>query len=156
MFKRTRYLLLTVGVFTVVRPLYAQGPFLGVLEEVPGVYAGEPSHRAVRVIFEKNRNAWKALPSECPDQKCLSSIASSYPREVKWVVTFDGRKIGEITGRTPADFNFYSHVGLQEISGSGAVPTIGQRSAEFGGFLDTAVYRPLVTNSQPYFTDPEK
>src|SRR6185295_16255390 len=30
---------------------------------------------------------------------------------------------------------------------------LGKRSTEFGGFIGTPVYRPLVANSQPYFKD---
>lgn len=134
---------------------WAQHSYLGILEDVPGTYAGEPNARAVRVVFEKDGSAWKALPSNCPDQSCLKMILLSYPREVNWTVAFDGRNLGRITGKTPSEFKFYSHVGLQQISSQGSIPTIGKRAEEYGGFLGTAVYRPLITNSQPYFRDPD-
>jgi len=128
---------------------------LGVLEDVPGVYAGESDHPGVRVVFRKEGRDWQAFPSHCPDEQCLKRIPSEYPREVSWTIAFDGRNLGQITGRTPKEFHFYSHVGLQEIAGPGSVPVVGERSTEYGGFTDASVYRPLVANSKPYFKDPE-
>lgn len=135
--------------------LSAQTTYLGILEDVPGVYAGEPNHRAIRVVFQKKGNAWQALPSRCPDQICLKTISSSYPPEVRWTVTFDGRDLGQVTARTPDEFEFYSRVGQQRITSTAPIPSVGKRSAEFGGFTDQAVYRPLVVNSKPYYKDPE-
>lgn len=135
--------------------LSAQTVYLGILEDVPGVYAGEPNFRAVRVVFQKNKDGWQALPSNCPDQTCLKTISSSYPPRVSWTVAFDGRNLGQLTAQTPKEFKFYSHVGQQEITSPAAIPIIGKRSTDFGGFTDQAVYRPLVVNSQPYFKDPE-
>jgi hypothetical protein len=60
-----------------------------------------------------------------------------------------------VTGATPKEFGFYSDVGLQAITGTGPVPAIGMRAAEFGGFLETPVLRPLLANSERYFKDPE-
>jgi hypothetical protein len=150
-----RFVLLAFACVTLTPTLGAQTTFLGALEDVPGVYTDEPNSYAVRVLFEKDGGEWKALPSDCPDQSCLRTISSSYPREVIWTVTFDGRNLGRITGKTPKEFKFYSHVGLQEITSSGSVPVVGKRSPHYGGFTDQSVYRPLVTNSQPYFQDPE-
>jgi len=136
-------------------PGSAQNLALGVLEDVPGVYAGEPNSRSVRVLFQKNGSDWEAFPSNCPDESCLKTIASKYPREVTWTIAFDGRDLGQVTGRTPKQFDFYSHVGLQEVVSTGLIPTVGNRSAEYGGFTDASVYRPLVAVSRPYFKDPE-
>jgi hypothetical protein len=132
-----------------------QGVVLGVLEDVPGVYAGESNSRQVRVAFRKVGQEWEAFPSSCPNQSCLKTISSQYPNEVVWTISFDGRNLGQVTGQTPKEFNYYSRVGLQQIKNSGPVPTIGKRSTEYGGFTDASVYRPLVANSQPYFKDPE-
>jgi hypothetical protein len=133
----------------------AQRLVLGALEDVPGSYAGEPNSRRVRVLFEKNGAQWQAFPSECTDETCLKSVSSKYPREVNWTIAFDGRDIGHITARTPKEFDLYSHVGLQEVMSSGPVPTVGKKSAEYGGFAGAAVYRPLVAVSEPNFKDPE-
>ena len=62
--------------------------------------------------------------------------------------------MGRITAQTPKNFEFYGHIGLQNIT-SGSIPTLGKRSREFGGFTGGTVYRPLVTNSRPYFKDPD-
>ena len=127
---------------------------LGVLEDVPGAYLGEPHSYGVRVAFQKNGSNWQAFPTDCADQSCLKTESRQYPDKVVWNVAFDGRKLGEVTGQTPKEFRFYSYIGLQEIKG-GIVPTVGKRSAEYGGFTGVSVYRPLLTNAQPYFEDPE-
>ncbi len=131
-----------------------QKTVLGVLEDVPGVHAGQPNSHGVRVAFQKNGKNWQAFPSECAHQGCLKTVSAQYPREVVWTIVFDGRSLGQVVGKTPEEFRFYSHVGLQEVKGR-SVPTIGKRSAEYGGFTDASVYRSLVANSQPYFKDPE-
>jgi hypothetical protein len=151
----TYLILIFVSLTSVAATATGQALVLGVLEDVPGVYAGEPNSRQVRVVFRKVGNEWEAFPSNCPDQSCLKTISSQYPNEVVWTVSFDGRRLGKVTGQTPKEFNYYSHVGLQQIKDSVTVPTVGKRSAEFGGFSEAAVFRPLVANSQPYFSDPE-
>jgi len=133
-----------------------QGVLLGVLEDVPGDYYGEPNSRHVRVVFQKVGKDWEAFPSDCPDQSCLKTTPAKYPKEVLWTVSYDGRKLGRLTGETPKEFNFYSHIGLQQIKANSLVPTIGKRSAEYGGYTGASVLRPLILNSQPYFNDPEK
>ena len=154
--------LLLVGVMLILLVLTstaawgsAQRVALGMLEDVPGSYAGEPNSRRVRVLFEKNGAEWQAFPSECPDEACLKTVSSKYPGEVTWTIAFDGRDIGRVTARTPKEFDSYSHLGLQEVISTGPVPTVGKRSAEYGGFADAVVYRPLVAVSQPNFKDPE-
>lgn len=132
-----------------------QSTVLGVLEDVPGVYFGEGNSRKMRVVFRKDSRDWHAFRSQCPDQDCLRTVTSEYPREVTWTITFDGNNLGKVTARTPREFNFYSHVGLQEITGKNTVPTVGARSTRYGGFADAEVFRPLIANSQPYFKDPE-
>jgi len=150
-----RAFLVTLSLVPAFLKLSAQTTIVGVLEDVPGVYAGEANFRGVRIAFHKNGGDWRPFPSNCPDQKCLRSVSSSYPHQVNWTVTFDGKKVGELTGRTPKEFQFYSHIALQEITSRGPVPSIGKKSQEFSGFLETAVYRPLITSSQSYFADPD-
>ena len=132
----------------------AQKVILGVLEDVPGVYAGEADSPGVRVVFRYDGSRWSAYPT-CHDQQCLVSIVSKYPAHSAWTIGFDGHAIGNISSRTPPNFKFYSHIGLQEIENRSSVPWVGKKSAEFGGFLDEAVYRPLVANSQPDMSDPD-
>jgi hypothetical protein len=133
----------------------AQNIILGVLEENRGHYAGDSNYRDVRVVFEKNGNGWQPFPSNCPDRNCLKTVTSSYPPEVAWTIAFDGRNLGRVVSRTPNDFRWYSDVGQQEIT-SANPPTIGARSVEFGGYTDAVVHRPLLANSEPYFSDPER
>lgn len=132
-----------------------QSVILGVLEDNQGHFAGEPNFRTVRVVFQKKGLHWQAFQSNCPDSSCLKTIASKYPPEVTWTIAFDGRNVGQVTSRAPQEFRWYSSVGQQDITRKGPIPTIGERSSEFGGFTDAAVYRPLVANSQPYFKDPQ-
>lgn len=128
---------------------------LGALEELPGSYAGQPNFRSVRVLFQKNGRDWQSFPSNCPDSACLKTIPTQYPREIAWTVGFTGKAVGQVTGRTPNEFKFYSDVGLQEITSKGPVPTVGKRSAEYGDFSGYPVFRPLIASSQRSFVDPE-
>lgn len=132
----------------------AQQTVLGVLEEVPGVYTGEPNSYGVRVVFYRDGQVWKAYPDDCRNQACLKAVPLQYPREIHWTISFDGKSLGEVTGETPSEFHLYSGIGLQKITGPGTVPSLGKASKEFAGFLDEPVHRPLVANSQPYFKDP--
>ena len=150
-----RVLLIFLMLTSTAAQTLGQSIVLGVLEDVPGDYAGASNSHGVRVVFQKQGTNWQAFPSNCVDQDCLKTVASQYPQEVVWTIAFDGRSLGQITGRTPKDFSFYSHVGLQEVVGEGSVPAIGKKSTEYGGFDGASVYRPLVANSQPYFKDPE-
>ena len=140
---------------TIVLAAVAQGPIVGILEDVPGAYAGQPNVSEVRVVFRKVAQGWIAFPSNCPDQKCLRSAPLKFPREVIWNIGLDGKPLGKVTARTPSEFKFYADVGLQEITSKTPIPTVGKRSVEFDGYSDAPVYRPLVANSEPYFNDPD-
>lgn len=135
---------------------FAQNIILGVLEESKGHYAGEPSYRDVRVIFQKSGGVWQAFQSDCEDQACLKAVSSTYPIETKWTIAFDGRNLGQVVSHAPSDFRWYSDVGQQTIISTNPVPTVGTRSAEFGGYTEASVYRPLVANSKAYFGDPDQ
>jgi hypothetical protein len=130
------------------------GVILGVLEDRPGHYAGEPNFRAVRILFQKLGNKWEPFQSDCHDRECLRLIAKDYPQQISWTVAFDGKEIGRISTQAPDDFAWYSDVGLERITGTGPVPTLGERSQEFSGWLSEPVYRPLVAVSKPNFSDP--
>ncbi|UWZ85368.1 hypothetical protein [Occallatibacter riparius] len=134
------------------RVAFGQGPIVGVLEDVPDEYGGNSSP-GVRVVFKKDGNDWKAFPT-CGDVDCLTTVSQQYPQQVTWTIAFDGRGLGQVTGRIPTGFSFYSRVGLQDV-GNGALPRVGSRSAAYGGESGASVYRPLVANSQPYVSDPE-
>jgi hypothetical protein len=150
MFMRTFTLLLAL-----VAPAVAQSTIIGVLEDVPPFVAGARDRWAVRVVFEKKGTEWQAFPSNCPDEQCLSSVASEFPREVVWNISFDGKSLGKVAATTPKRFDYYAEVGLQKITSQGPIPFVGVRSSEFGGYTDAAVFRPLVANSEPFVTDPD-
>ena len=132
-----------------------QNVVLGVLEDNPGHYIGEPNFRTVRVVFQKKGADWKPFQSNCPDQSCLKTVAANYPREIAWTIGFEGKELGKVTSRTPSKFRWYASVGQQEITSQYPTPKVGKRSSRFGGFTEDSVYRPLAANSQPYFRDPE-
>lgn len=152
---------IAVVIALIVYPVFAgsSGPavIVGVLEDVPGHSAGEHNHRGVRIVFQKTNSGWQAFPSDCQDQNedCMSKVAVQYPQQVTWTIAFDGRSLGQVSGRTPEKFAFYSDVGLQTVTDQEHIPKIGKRSKEFAGTLDAPVYRPLIADSQPYFKDPE-
>jgi hypothetical protein len=135
---------------------FAQNVILGVLEESKGHYVGDPNYRDIRVTFQKNGDVWQAFHSNCEDQACLKAVASTYPSETKWTIAFDGRNLGSVVSHAPSDFRWYSDVGQQAIISTTPVPTAGARSAEFGGYTEASVYRPLVANSKEYFADPDR
>jgi hypothetical protein len=151
----TRGILILLVLSVGSRNVAGQSPVVGVLEEVPGKYVGDASSPGVRVVFRRDAQAWVAFRSQCPDQPCLKVISSEFPPEINWTISFDGRKLSQITGRTPSEFKFYSDVGLQEIMKGSTVPTVGKRSVEFSGYQATPVYRPLIANSEPYYDDPD-
>jgi hypothetical protein len=132
-----------------------QGIILGILEEIPARYVGEPPSRAVRVVFQKQDREWQPLPSDCPDEPCLKTIGSKYPPTATWTIAFSGRNLGRVSAATPKQFESYSAIGLQKITSNDPIPTIGKRSAEFAGFLASPVLRPLIADSQPYYKDPD-
>ncbi len=127
---------------------------VGLLEDHPGDYAGDPNYWKVRAVFEKKGSDWQAFPHTCHDSPCLKALPMRYPKEVAWTIAFDGRNLGQVTARTPSEFRFYASVGCQEITSSRSVPTVGKRSTEYSGFLFSPVYRPLVAVSDSYFRDP--
>ncbi|MGA9069012.1 MAG: hypothetical protein WB424_02080 [Terracidiphilus sp.] len=128
---------------------------VGILEDNPGHYAGNPHYRDVRVVFRKEGTRWFAFPNNCPDQDCLKTIAAKFPTQVNWTISFDGKQVGQVESRTPPSFDFYATVGQQVIVGTSDVPTVGKPSADFSGFQDEPVLRPLVAVSKPNYSDPE-
>lgn len=113
--------------------LLAEDPkiILGVLEETPGHYVGQPASRGVRVVFQKNGPEWQPFASEDSPT-------------IKWTVAYSGRSLGQVMG---------TGAGVQKVTGP--VPTVGKRSAEFAGFLGVPIVRPLMADSQPFFKDPD-
>jgi hypothetical protein len=151
--------LLAIAVLLICGAFFANAAqdsiLLGVLEDVPGHYVGESYSRAVRVVFAKRGDVCQPFPSECRDQGCLKSISASYPEKVQWTISFDGRSLGQLTARTRKEFEFYSDIGFQDVVSGGTVPSVGERSDKYAGFLGSPVYRPLIADSQSNSTDPD-
>jgi hypothetical protein len=121
-----------------------QQTILGILEDVPPRYSGQSDIPAVRVAFQKRSTEWEASPAISDDRA-----------ELTWTIAFNGKNVGQLVTRNRKERGGYADIGLQDIISTGSVPTVGKRSEMYGGFLSTAVYRPLIANSQPYFEDPE-
>jgi hypothetical protein len=154
---RVRTLSVMVALSLPLLNVYSEEPplTLGVLEDIPGHYTGDPNFRAVRVLFRKDGVSWRAFPSKCLDSECLKTIASEYPHEVTWTIGFDGRILGQVTGSTPVAFAAYADVGLQTIADRKQLPTVGKRSPQYAGWLYQPVFRPLIASSQRHFTNPD-
>jgi hypothetical protein len=140
---------------SVAAPARADDVLLGILEEVPGVYVRDHKTTRVRTVFTHKDGGWAAFKSDCGVPECLTAVTSEYPKEVAWFVGFDGHQVGYVVARTPQDFAYYAHIGLQDIV-DGQAPVIGKPSYEYGGFGGNEVHRPLVTVSKPYFDDPAR
>lgn len=127
---------------------------LGVLEDHAGIYSGDPYFRVVRAVFQKQAGEWRPFPTSCRDVSCLKQLTNMYPQEVTWTIAFDGKNLGQVTARTPAEFRFYGDVGIEKITNSGPVPTVGKRSIRYTNWFGEPLYRPLVAVSRPNFKDP--
>ena len=137
------------------RPQHAAGVILGVLEDLPGDYAGQPNFRAVRAMFEWRDGNWAAFPSKARNQSELKLLARLYPQHISWTIVFRGRNLGQVSSQAPAQFDFYGEVGTEKIVSAGQVPTIGRRSEDYSDYGGVPVYRPLVAVSQPNYLDPQ-
>jgi len=151
---------LTLTILLLGASLAAQSPplMLGALEDTSGKFAEDPHSRSVRAIFYRSGSDWKPFATDCISEDCLRKLASDFPRETDWTIAFDGRKIGQLRSRIPAEIESYSRAGQQQILNAGPknpVATIGQRTDEFAGFIEEPVYRPLVAISEPNFKDPD-
>ena len=133
----------------------AQSVILGVLEDVPPMYAGEADKPAVRVVFRFDNGKWIAFPSDCPDQECLRRLVAQYPASVRWSIGLNGRELAKLSSRAPKQFDLYAHVGLQNLDDPSHAPKVGSKSEEFGGFTGDAVYKPLVADTEAFFSDPD-
>jgi hypothetical protein len=120
---------------------------VGILEEVPGAYVGESSHYGVRVLFRQDGENWRPFPNECGNVNCVASITSQYPAFTRWTVSYEGRPLGTIAARTPSDFKFYSNIGIQDVESGQSPPVIGVPSADYSGFRETPIHRPLIATT---------
>lgn len=101
---------------------------LGVLEDISGEYAGEPDFRAVRAVFRNIDDRWQAFPTSANSYRDLQTLPSYYPKEMTWIIAFDGRELGAITSRTRRHFASYSEIGIEHIISHSYIPAVGRRS----------------------------
>ena len=148
------FLLTLISLVLLVINAAEKNVIIGVLEDIPGKFAGEKNTRAVRVVFEKNGGEWRAFPSDCSDVKCLELSVTEYPSEGDWTIAFNGQALGRVTSRAEK-VAYYCDIGLQNIVSTGSIPTIGTRSDEFATWASNSLYRPLIAVSQPNVNDPE-
>lgn len=98
-----------------------------------------------RICFDYNeRDRWTINESDS-----LQGLAMN--------ICFDGRTIGNILldRKWPNDFS-YSNQKKFFIQNVQQVPRIGKPSWTFAGWPNRMIYRPLVINTQPYYTDQKK
>lgn len=114
----------------------------------------EPVGFRVRIAFKKDKGLWKAFRSDFNTPAALDRAPNYFPKEVSWNVCLDGGKTGSLKSRNPKKYNLYMDVGLHDIVPGSHIPTIGEPSLLFSGFLHSPVYRPLLLNSRPYCRDP--
>lgn len=118
---------------------------LGILEESPAVYAHSPTFFKVRLAFIRRSDKWAAV---CTKDFCPPETVPDPTRQPVWHVGFSGKYLGSVSAPP--------HAAQPEwvIEGR-AVPRVGKPSAQYGGFLDSTVHRPLVVSSRRQFGDPD-
>ena len=136
----------------------AQTPlYVGVLEDINSTGNFTITDRLhVRVAFQKKNKDWIPMKSDFNTQDALTSVDRFYPKTVNWTVVFEGKKIGEISSKSPGPLNWYADVGKQIISTSAKdVPKITKEVSAFSYQPGPAKTRPLLLVSIPNFKDPD-
>lgn len=129
--------------------------YVGILDDAREDLRGDKTdsieRRLVMPAFEKRSAEWQA-------------VKHFWLRSVKWTVAFDGKNLGQVESQASSiegdQINSDSSRAKQVIvTPLDRVPAVGKRSREFTGvsslFGLTAVRRPLVVVSKPYYRDPD-
>ena len=120
-------------------------------EELDGEKTDVVTRRLVMPAFEKRNAEWQP-------------VTHFWPHRMKWTVAFNGKNLGEIESQASTveadQINSNSSRAKQLIvTASGEVPMVGKPSREFAGISSlfglTAVRRPLVVVSKPFYHDPD-
>jgi hypothetical protein len=131
----------------------AQTPvMLGVLEQVSTSRSQAPV-QAVRVLFESDGEDWRALATDCPDYDCSRPLTARADREAIWTISSEGRNLGQVRSRIPAEFDIHAALGRQMLISKPSTP--GLRNANYGG-SDEPAFHPLVATSRSYVGDPDE
>jgi hypothetical protein len=138
----------------VVTPPASDGSvYLGILDDAREELGREKTvvvrRRLVMPAFEKRNAEWQP-------------VTHFWPHRMKWTVAFDGKNLGEIESQASTieadQINSNSSRAKQLIvTASGEGPMVGKPSREFAGISSlfglTAVRRPLVVVSKPFYRD---
>lgn len=131
--------------------------YIGILDDArEAIWHGKVGvidQRIVMPAFEKSGSEWRA-------------VTSFLPRDLKWTVAFDGKNLGQIESQMSPDEgnadqinSSFSRAKQTILTPIADVPTVGKTSQEFTGVSSllglTAVRRPLVVVSEPYYSDPD-
>ncbi len=101
--------------------------------------------------FEKRNAEWQP-------------IKHFWLRDVKWTVAFEGKDLGQVESQASSDEGDQINSDFLRakqviVTPPNRVPVVGKRSREFTGASSllglTAVRRPLVVVSRPYYRDPD-
>lgn len=136
-------------------PAPAPLPLLGVLEDRPGATTTEQARFAVRMLFQKEGAAWKSLAPACSDKACLGAAPAKLPPNAAWNIVHAGQPKGSVHVVTPAAWQLYADVGMQDLTNPSVVQTVGERTQEFAADGGTPVYRPLVAVTVTAVADPD-
>lgn len=111
---------------------------LGVLEE-PQCKDGGSTY--VRALYVKTKGEWQPINT-------ATASAGRIPKKISWVVSLDGKKIGDVETDDPGfntDYDWtYPRDRLLNVVPSRNNPSIPNRSQSFGGWCTAPKNRPLV------------
>jgi hypothetical protein len=111
MFGRTIFIIILLLGSSLPGP--AQTPvMLGVLEQVSTSRSQAPA-QAVRVLFQSDGEDWRALATDCPDYDCSRPLTARSDREATWTISSEGRSLGQVKSRIPAEFDMHAALGRQ-------------------------------------------
>ncbi len=109
----------------------------------------------LRIAFQKTERGWATVCSSRPGYSTPKDCHLPNPDMKRtWDVLYRGKTIGKVVTSGWHYGGFYKDAGALRIV-SKQVPQVGSRSREFAGWVDQAVYRPLVALSTPIRAKPE-
>lgn len=111
----------------------------------------------VRVLFKKEDNKWFSYKHDFNTPKLLNKSYTFFPKTMKWYIGFNGNLLDTLNTKVLTDIKYYYQIGFHNIADTSEILKIGKKSKFYSGWLyPWETYRPLVLNSKPFFTDPDK
>jgi hypothetical protein len=123
---------------------------VGVLEEPQCKDRGSTSVRAL-FVKSKGEGEWQPLNT-------METSAGRVPKRISWVVSLDGKKIGNVDTEDPGYTNYYwtfPRDRLLTVVPSKSNPSVPNRSRSFEGWCWPPKSRPLVVTLHGNVTDPD-